>query len=245
MVDPTFAALIGAAAFLPPLIFLAYVRNQEKTRREPWGALLFTFMFGAIVSVVIALLLESLFHTGEREYELLRGQLTVPSIVFLVVVVAPLVEEFTKGLGVRSARRYVVEEEDGIVYGAAAGFGFSATENLLYEIAALAEHGELGFLLTAIVRTFTGCFLHATAAGIFGYGLGRKYRNKGGWLDVLPYYALAVLLHATFNLIAVLNFAAAVGFIVLFAFLAIRFTVQRIRTLDRVPAFAPDRGLLP
>lgn len=245
MVDPTFAALIGATAFLPPLLFLAYVRNQEKTRREPWGAILFTFIFGAVVSVLIALALESLFHTGEREYELLRGQLTVPSIVFLVVVVAPLVEEFAKGLGVRSAKRYIVEEEDGIVYGAAAGFGFSATENLFYEIAALAEHGEAGFLLTALVRTFTGTFLHATATGILGYGLGRKYRHKGNLLDVLPYYALAVLLHAAFNLVAVLNIGAAVGFTVLFAFLGIRFTVQRIRRLDQVPAFASDRGLMP
>lgn len=242
MVDVGFAAAIIVAAFLPPLLFLLYVRNQEKTRREPAGALLKVFAFGAVVSVLIALVLESFFAGEGREYEILRGRLTIPSVVFLVVVVAPLAEEFAKGLGVRTAKRKILEEEDGIVYGAAAGFGFSATENLFYEIAALQEHGTTAYVATAVIRTFTGCFLHATAAGLTGYGMGRRYLHGGSLFEVVPYFALAVLLHAAFNFIAVLDLRIAVAIIVILSFVALRYTVSRIRRLDAAPALRPMEG---
>lgn len=243
MVEMWFAVAIAVAAFLPPVIFLLYVRNQEKTRREPLGAIFSVFLFGAVVSILIALLLESYFTGVHREYEILRGRLTIPAVVFLVVVVAPLAEEFAKGLGVRTAKRHIFEEEDGIVYGAAAGFGFSATENLFYEIAALQESGTAGYVATAVIRTFTGCFLHATAAGLTGYGMGRRYLTGGTLFEVLPYFALAVLLHALFNFIAVLDLRIAVALIVVLSFMALRYTVSRIRKLDTAPpVFRPLGG---
>lgn len=241
MIDARSAALIAAVAFVPPLIFLGYVRSQERIGREPWIALGTVFAFGAIVSVLFALALQTFFHVEGREYELLQGRLTVPSLVFLVIVIAPLTEEFAKGLGVRTARRWIREAEDGIVYGAAAGFGFSATENLLYELGALNEQGQQAYLWTAVVRTFTGCFLHATATGILGYGMARRYLGRRSIVTLVPYYVGAVLLHAAFNLIAVLNLAFAVGLIIIFSFMAIRFTVNRIRALDAIPTFA-SRG---
>lgn len=243
LVAAAFVAVIVAAAFLPPILFLLYVRNQEKTRREPLGAIFTVFLFGAVVSVLIALVLEAYFTGEGREYEILRGRLTIPSVVFLVVVVAPLAEEFAKGLGVRTAKRHIFEEEDGIVYGAAAGFGFSATENLFYEVAAFHESGTGAYVATAVVRTFTGCFLHATAAGLTGYGMGRRYLTGGTIFEVLPYFALAVLLHAGFNFIAVLDLRIAVGIIIVLSFVALRYTVTRIRRLDASPPiFRPLRG---
>lgn len=234
-------AILLAAAFLPAIILLVYIRNLEKHGREPWGAIIRAFLFGAFFSVLIALLLETFLH-GEREYEVLEGQITVPAVVFLVVVIAPLVEEFAKGLGVRGARRIIKEEEDGIIYGAAAGFGFAATENLLYEWAALQEGGEAAFIATAVVRAVTGNFLHATASGILGYGIGKMYREHRSVLTLIPFYATAVLLHAAFNLVAVLQLGAAVFIVIVFAFFAMRYTVKRIRRLDHIPDFVPDPG---
>ncbi|MBI2076929.1 MAG: PrsW family intramembrane metalloprotease [Euryarchaeota archaeon] len=244
MVAPALVAAIAAAAFLPPIVFIAYIRNQEKTRREPWSTIVGVFVFGAVVSILIALALESVLHTEEREYQLLDGGFRLTSLVVLVVIIAPVVEEFAKGLALRGARKNIVEEEDGIVYGAAAGFGFSATENLFYELAALEQSGQASLIATAIVRTFTGCFLHATASGILGYGVGKMYRHRRGIAEALPYYAVAVLLHAAFNLIAVTGVVLAAGFTVIIAFLAMRYTVNRIRTLDAVPTFVSDRGPL-
>ena len=93
------------------------------------------------------------------------------------------------------AKQVITEPEDGIIYGVAAGLGFSATENLIYEVAAMLEQTEgYVFLATALLRSITSTFLHATASGILGYGMGKRYLERGMFLEVLPYYALAVLL---------------------------------------------------
>jgi protease PrsW len=240
VVEVPSVVILVAAAFVPAIVFLIYIRNQETHGREPWSQIIRAFLFGAVFSVLLALLLETVLHTeSEREYIIGGQPVTVPAVVFLVVVIAPLVEEFAKGLGVRGSKRHITEEEDGIVYGAAVGFGFAATENLFYELQALQEHGEAAFIATAAVRAITGNFLHATASGILGYGIGRMYRQRRTILSLIPYFFAAVLLHALFNLLAVLTLGAAVVITLIFAFLAMRYTVRRIRRLDQVPEFIP------
>lgn len=235
--------ILVAAAFVPAIVFLIYIRNQERHGREPWSQIIRAFVFGAVLSVLIALLLETVLHTeSERELIIGQQQVTISAMVFLVVVIAPLVEEFAKGLGVRGSKRHISEEEDGIVYGAAAGFGFAATENLFYELAALQEHGEAAFIATAAVRAITGNFLHATASGILGYGMGRMYRQRRTIFSLIPYFFAAVLLHALFNLLAIVTLGAAVIVTLIFAFFAMRYTVKRIRSLDSVPEFLPGGG---
>ena len=56
------------------------------------------------------------------------------AIVVGAVIIAPFVEEFLKALGMMRAgvKEEVDEVEDGLVYGAACGLGFAATENLMY-----------------------------------------------------------------------------------------------------------------
>lgn len=234
--------VVVAAAFLPPVIYLMFVRNVERIDREPWGRVFAVFFYGALVSVLIALGLEAAFHTDyQREYEIKGFALT--DALLLVVVVAPLVEEFSKGLAVRIARRHINELEDGIIYGAAAGLGFSATENIIYELHALQTDGTTAFLWLALVRSITACFLHATATGLVGYGLARHYVERHALIVVVPFYALAVLLHAVFNLIASFLFPGALLLILLISYGSIRWTVRRIRQLDQssVPAFHPLR----
>jgi RsiW-degrading membrane proteinase PrsW (M82 family) len=225
--------ILVAAAFLPPIIYMIFIRYAEKHGREPWGRIFLVFLYGAVVSVVLALLFELLFgqYFEERVYDF--PDHVLPEALVLAVIAAPVIEEFTKALGVRVGRPKITEVEDGIVYGVAAGLGFSATENLFYEVAALAQHGEDAFIATAVVRSLTGSFLHATATGIVGYGMARYYLNHGSFLEVIAYYAIAVLLHAAFNLIASLELVVAVGFLIIVSFIAIRWTYNRIRTLDR------------
>lgn len=240
MVEVRSVVTLVAAAFVPAILFLIYIRNQERHGREPWSQVLRAFLFGAVFSVLIALLLETVLHTeSERDYIIAGQPITVPAVVFLVVIIAPVVEEFAKGLGIRGSKRVIAEEEDGIVYGAAAGFGFAATENLFYELSALQEHGEAAFIATAAVRAITGNFLHATASGILGYGMGRMYRQRRTIFSLLPYFFGAVLLHAAFNLVAVFTFEMAVVVTLVFAFFAMRYTVRRIRELDKTPEFQP------
>jgi len=245
-------ATMAAVAFIPPIAYVIFIRNVERLNREPWSAIFRCFFYGAIFSVIIAILLEVFFTTNfHREYNL-RG-LTITQEALLVVVAAPLVEEFAKGLGVRTVRRHIFELEDGIVYGAAAGLGFSATENLIYEIGTIWEQlnpgldekvlpVDYGFLAVGILRSITSSFLHGTASGILGYGIGKRYLERGHLFELLPYYALAVLVHGLFNAFAAfVNFSGAVLGIIFLSFAAISWTVRRIRRLDRIGAAVPYR----
>lgn len=240
-------AIVIAAAFIPPILYAIAIRHVESLNREPWTALARAFFYGAFFSVLIALLLEVWFNqTFTRTYDLQGFSLTQQTL--LVVVAAPLVEEFSKGLGLRGAKKYIFEIEDGIIYGAMAGLGFSATENLIYGIGTITEQltpgadGEIvpvdyTFLGVIVMRSLSSTFLHATASGILGYGIGKRHLNRGSFGEVLPYYALAVLVHACFNAFAAfVDFVGAVLLIILISVVAIAWTVQRIRRFDRLGA---------
>lgn len=194
--------LLGA--FLPPLLFVGLVRKTERFGREPLGRVLRTFVWGAIFAVIITILLSVVLIYVFQDVACLNPQLACdPRIELLVlaVILAPFVEEFAKGIGVFLARPVLKEPEDGIVYGAASGLGFAASENLLYGVAGLAAGGIQLALLTIAVRSISSALLHASASATFGYGIARNHL----WPDrvrVLPFYLTAVGMHAGFNLLA-------------------------------------------
>ncbi len=226
------------------MLYLVWIRNTERYSREPYKRLLSVFLYGAIFSVSIALVLEIalmilLDENVERVYELLGDDPSVTALL-LACVIAPFVEEAAKGLGIVRVKRAFTELENGIVYGAAVGLGFAATENLLYENAALMDGGTQAFIATAVVRSISAALLHASASSVLGLGLAKKAMRRGGWM---PFYLGAVLMHSAFNFAAsfgvlyedeIGQIAYSIG---LFAAIAIAFvgisTVRsKIRSLD-------------
>lgn len=168
MADLTIAALliILLAAFLPSLILMLIVRNTERRNREPTGRTFRAFMGGATISIVLAIILEALLIDYVLNLNFLRvsellGQHPTLSTLLLACVIAPLVEEMTKALGILPFARRAKELEDGIVYGASVGLGFAAMENLLYEIAAYITGGVEVLVGTIILRTISSALLHA------------------------------------------------------------------------------------
>ena len=200
------AVILLLAAFVPSLVYLVWIRNTERFGREPYGRLLGVFLYGATVSVVVAVVLEmilmALLNTNiERVYQILGDNPSLSSLI-LACVIAPFVEELTKASGVVRARKIMSDIEDGIVYGAAVGLGFAATENLLYESYSYFSDGASAFVATAIVRSLSSALLHATTTSVVGLGISRRVRFGTSWL---PYYLGAVLIHGVFN------FAASFG----------------------------------
>ena len=190
-------------AFVPALIYLVWIRNTERHGREPYGRLLRIFILGATLSVVTAVVLEVILMAllsmnMERVYQILGEDQTLESLI-LAVVIAPVVEEFTKGMSVFRYRRLIAEIEDGIIFGAAAGLGFAATENLLYETSALMSDGMTAAIETAVVRMLSSALLHASASSVFGLGIARGIKQRKG---LLPYYLGAVIMHGLFNYFA-------------------------------------------
>jgi RsiW-degrading membrane proteinase PrsW (M82 family) len=199
-------SILLIAAFVPSLIYLVWIRNTEKYGREPYGRLLRIFIFGAVLSIVVAVVFElvliSLLNLGiGRLYEILGENHGIGELI-LVCVIAPFVEEMAKGLGVVRHRRGLRELEDGIVFGASAGLGFAATENLLYEGVTYFSEGAEAFIVLTIVRSLSSAILHAGASSLMGLGIARSALQGRSWV---PYYLGAVLMHSLFN------FAASFG----------------------------------
>jgi RsiW-degrading membrane proteinase PrsW (M82 family) len=227
--------ILFAAAFLPPVIYIIWIRNTERYEREPWSRIFGTFIWGAVFGVILGILfsvilisvfdiiLEGPIYEAISEDDYL-------GTLFLVCVIAPLGEEAAKGLGVFTAGRDLDEVEDGLIYGASVGLGFAATENLLYGYLALREGTGL-FIATMVVRTISSALLHASATSATGYGIGKKkILGRGNY--ILPYYFLAVLMHATFNFFASMQSFLSLFLAIAFAIGAIEFTRHKIQQLD-------------
>jgi len=196
-------------SFLPPVIFVVWIRNTERYGREPWGMVMGMFLWGAIFAVIIggilSLLFLVLFSVATPVEQILARRFSDPTTILLALVIAPFTEEFAKAFGVLRRSFVIREPEDGFVYGATSGLGFSATENLLYGVAAFAATGVFAVsLLVIAVRSISSSFLHASATSLTGYGIARN-RLWGPRYSAAPWYLAAVAMHSAFNGIASLG----------------------------------------
>jgi RsiW-degrading membrane proteinase PrsW (M82 family) len=220
-------------SFLPPLLYTLWIRNTERCHREQWKPIFLCFLWGATIAVVASFILEIILELPFT-YSLSHAEMA-PFLA--TVVIAPVIEEFTKPLALhlKSVRNNLDELEDGLIYGAVAGLGFSATENLLYGYSFLSE-GIVVFLVLMAVRSFGGCLLHASATALTGYGYGKTVMKNSSLLGVLPYFILAIFLHGFYNFLLSYEFVGMIsGFFLAFLFVIIAIVMirNRIRTLDK------------
>ena len=219
-------------SFLPPLVYTIWIRNTERYHREQWRSIFLCFLWGATIAVVAAFILEIVFELPYI-YSASRTEIT-PFLA--VVVIAPIIEEFTKPLALRlKTVRYRLDElENGLIYGAVAGLGFSATENLLYGYSSLSE-GIVAFLILMTIRSFGGCLLHASATALTGYGYGKTVMKHTSLFRVLPYFIIAIFLHGFYNFLVSYELIGMIsGLLLAFLFVTLAITMVRkkIRTLD-------------
>jgi RsiW-degrading membrane proteinase PrsW (M82 family) len=247
--------LITISAFVPCLLFAIVTRFTEVNQRQSFRSILYVFFLGMTVSVVLALILEIvgqlvLFGALGIEQE---GMLSA----FLgAAIMAPIIEEFTKSLPVRGVRlsSQFSEVEDGLIYGAVAGFGFAASENLLYFFVAWRRAlllppalGVASLVATIIVRSVGAACLHGAASSMVGLGIGKSKFLRESWL---PGYFSAVSLHAAYNFslfafgyLIACNLGALCPVPLLFSLaMGVAFfnlMLGKIRRLDRMPNVQP------
>lgn len=221
-------------AFLPPIIYVVWIRNIEKYKKEKWKPVFVCFLWGATIAVIAAMILELLLSIP---IVLTSSDLTLFTIL-TAVVVAPFAEEITKPiiLGSRTVKTELDELEDGFIYGAAAGLGFAATENLLYGASALFTAGFGYFILLISLRSIVGCLLHASATAWTGYGYGKYIMKKSRFVKVIPYFLLAVAIHVAYNFIptygAITGYSIVLIFSIIFTVISIRIVKNKIQKLD-------------
>lgn len=204
------------------VVYLLFIRSVDLYEREALRYVLPVFAWGFSVAVVFSLFFNTLSSVTLNEIASLDRR--VVSFV-TAVFVAPVVEEFWKGVAVfivfvvsflAHRRRGVVEFSgvmDGIVYGSAVGFGFAIVEDLLYYLQTGPE--------TFVVRRLFGGFAHAAFTSLTGIGVGLIPWVRYRFLKVLlPIVGLAgaVVLHGTFNFTA--SLFGPLAYVVLFFVLA-------------------------
>lgn len=190
-------ALAGALAFLPLVVVLLGIRWIDKWEPEPRLTLLAAFLWGAGVSTFVSLVFNSAFAAAAAQTSLSPfGQL-----VLATSVVAPVVEETVKGLGVLGIfllrRRYFDGPVDGIVYAATVAAGFAFVENVLY----FAQSPE-ALAGVFIGRAVMSPFAHAVFTAMTGImlGIASRQRSRAAWVWLFPLgLACAMLLHALWN----------------------------------------------
>jgi RsiW-degrading membrane proteinase PrsW (M82 family) len=224
--------LLAFMSFLPPLIYTVWIRNTEKYHREKWITLLICFLWGASIAIIAALILEILL-----EIPLAASIDNLDTLALMTVVfVAPVAEEFTKPLALRlqSVKKEINELEDGLIYGAVAGLGFSATENLFYGWSFL-EEGIIIFFVLISIRSFAGCLLHASATALTGYGYGKAIMKHTSILRIIPYFVLAIFVHGFYNFLVTIELLGAITGLfaaLIFVTFAITIVRKKIRSLD-------------
>jgi RsiW-degrading membrane proteinase PrsW (M82 family) len=195
--------VIGSVLALVPLsIVLLAVRWVDRWEPEPRWALWFAFLWGASVSVAIALVVDLGVQIAVAFAEPGVG----PNEAMQAVVQAPIVEETAKGIGVlliyAFSRSHFDGPVDGLVYAATVAAGFAFTENILYFGAALAEGGTAELGATFVVRGLFSPFAHVLFTACIGLSIGIGAR-RGGGAGVIGWFlfglAAAVLLHALWN----------------------------------------------
>ena len=226
--------LLFIFAFLPAILYVIWIRNTEKYNRERWIPIKICFLWGATLAVIAALILEVVLGFS------LASSIQDSSLLSLltVVLIAPVVEEFTKPLALRinAVKKEIDELEDGLIYGAVAGLGFSATENLFYGWSFFQE-GLLIFIFLISLRSIGACLLHASATALTGYGYGKTIMKHTSLLRVLPYFLLAILIHSFYNFLVsyrMIGIVSGLGAAFLFVFIAIALVRSKIQTLDKL-----------
>ncbi len=242
--------ILVLVSLIPALIYLGWIRQTERYGQQGWGPLLSAFAYGAIFATITAAVLEGIIvavgtavstsYPGP-EFLFLNGNSTAGTF-FLVLVVAPFIEEALKGSGVYSSRARIQILADGPVFGASVGLGFGFFETFLYGLGAFLVGGLAAGIVLILVRSVSSVLLHGSSTGMFGYGYARSRLGVGG-PGTGSYYLLAVAMHATYNLLASLSvllvlvgvsgFAAAAGsYVALLA--AIAFAVGAIEHVRSV-----------
>jgi RsiW-degrading membrane proteinase PrsW (M82 family) len=190
------------AGIAPMLVYAGIVWWFDRYEKEPWPLLAAAFVWGAVPSIILALIFELVLDVPIKA-------LVEPGLAYQLIgssLVAPIVEEAVKGLAVWLVCLFFYRQFDGVldgvVYGSLVGFGFAAVENVFYFLAMLSQSGAGAMFFLIFVRAFMFGLNHALFTSLTGIGLALA-RTTRGWLLKLLWPAaglgLAVCAHALHN----------------------------------------------
>jgi hypothetical protein len=126
-------AAILVAAFLVPVLYLVYLYEAQVYRDEPALVLGFTIGGGIVVGIVVTLFERLIYNPLQYNPNPLSGATVSVGAVLVLGLVVPIIQEALKPIPAffLPNRADFPETVDGLVFGVAAGLGFSLAETLV------------------------------------------------------------------------------------------------------------------
>jgi RsiW-degrading membrane proteinase PrsW (M82 family) len=196
-------AAILVAVFLVPVLYLIYLYEAQVYRDEPALVLGFTIGGGAVLGLILTIVERAVYNPYAEVGNPLRSAgVSIGALLFIGLLV-PVVQEALKPLPALFLPNRVdfPETVDGLVFGIAAGLGFSVAESLVAfssVLAALPPHvapGNWIFDLTTLA-VFQP-LLQGSATGIIVAAVWRYRRGRLGQREIGG-VAVAILAHIAF-----------------------------------------------
>lgn len=185
------------ASLSPIALVIAYIYTKDKYEKEPRHLLIYNFLLGAIVSIILTTVLYYVFGFLLP----LEDKFSVLEQFIQAFIVVGLSEEFSKYVIIRyyaQTKKQFNEPFDGIIYAVMVSMGFAAAENLMYVLE--------GGIQTAAIRAITAVPAHATFGILMGYFMGKAKFNGKRISDNLIGLFLAVLFHGAYDFFLFIEF---------------------------------------
>lgn len=185
-----FPTLVMVGSFMVPVAYVAFIYERRHLSRLTMPTVSLAFLYGGLLGILAASLLEPFFIRQSNIGAILR---------------IGLIEEFAKILGVLVIARHRRHdsEMDGLILGAASGMGFAALESNGYAFTALlASHGSISATVeVTLLRGLLSPLGHGTWTAILASVLFRESKrcNFRINLQVISAYLLVSVLHAMWD----------------------------------------------
>jgi RsiW-degrading membrane proteinase PrsW (M82 family) len=185
-----FPTVVMIGSFLVPVTYVSFFYERRQLSSVTMAATAMSFVYGGILGVLAASILEPLF---------------VRKLDLATAFVVGLIEEFVKILGVLVVARHRRHdsEMDGLILGAAAGMGFAALESMGYAFTAFLQNsGSLSSAVSVeLLRGILSPLGHGTWTAILVSVLFRESRARRFriTLKVIGAYLLVVVLHGLWD----------------------------------------------
>jgi len=185
------------AAIIPMLLYLVLIWKFDRYDREPFKLVFTNYLWGALGAIVLALLGSFLLSTIASF--VIKDDLQLSR--FGAIVVAPVVEEITKGffLLITISSKKFDNITDGIVYGGAIGLGFGMTENFLYFITN--TDNLASWIMLIIIRSMFSAVMHCVSTATLGafFALAKFKPVIHKITFALTGLIIAMLIHSSWN----------------------------------------------
>lgn len=202
-ITPSIFLLSLLAAAVPTAFFIAVIYWADRYEKEPVWLLTAVFLWGAVPSIIIAYIFNTLFSIP---IYLLAGN-GLAADTFSAAIIAPLVEETVKAfvlLIIFWLRREEIDSWlDGIIYGAMVGLGFALVENVYYFLGQYQDGGLNAWGVNVFMRAIIFGLNHALFSSMTGLGLAVGYLSTKKYVRVgapILGWSTAVFLHFWHNL---------------------------------------------